>query len=193
MNLNSTNAWITTFTGLRVQLPDLNTHQVRLVDIAHSLGMQCRYLGQSNKFYSIAEHSVLVKELARKCGEGELIQRCALFHDAHEAYLGDFPSPFKDAVPGLREFEARVESPVRRAFNLPEHMDQVWKIVKRYDNLALHYEASHLLKNPGWIDWDCVTVARQCDLPLWCHDAEYAKHAFLTHVRDTGIGLGGGA
>jgi hypothetical protein len=57
-------------------------------DIAHGLANICRYSGQCNSFYSVAEHSLLVSEVA-KGFEFE-----ALLHDAAEAFL---PTEVKEA------------------------------------------------------------------------------------------------
>src|ERR1700734_2059257 len=58
-------------------------------DIAHGLANICRYSGQCNRFYSVAEHSVLVSEIA----VGFELE--ALMHDAAEAFLGDITRPLK--------------------------------------------------------------------------------------------------
>lgn len=146
-------AYITTQSRLRLRIPDFELHDVRLSDIVHSLSMQVRYLGHCSEFYSVAEHSVMVANLAEiDHGRGSKVARCALLHDAHEAFVGDFPSPFKNAVPGLREFEDKVERVVRDALRLPDANDEVWKEVKRYDLLALFLEAATLFSPPPpWV------------------------------------------
>jgi len=154
--VESETAWITTFSGLHVRLPDIDIEQVRLRDIAHSIGLQCRYMGHCSQFYSVAEHSVLVSELAQACGENLLTVRCCLLHDVHEAFVGDFPSPLKRAVPELGEYERKVEVSVHDAFGLPYEDDPVWKLVKHYDIMALHMEAVLLLRSPEWVDDDIL-------------------------------------
>src|SRR5262245_14828098 len=51
-------------------------------DIAHGLSNICRYSGQCKRFYSVAEHSLLVSEVA------EGFEFAALLHDAAEAFIG---------------------------------------------------------------------------------------------------------
>lgn len=154
-----THRWITTYSGERVAAPMLTVSQVKLPDIARSLAMQCRYLGHISKFYSVAEHSILVARMAQAAKESPETVRAALFHDAHEAYTGDFPSPFKEIVLGLRDFERDVEGVVHAALDLPMPDHPLWDRVKKYDTRALHFEAARLLKaEPGWIDYQQVLL-----------------------------------
>lgn len=97
--------WLQTFSGIAFDLDPPNPEQVRLLDIAHGLAFQCRFAGQTSKFYSIAQHSVLVSEIVQKAvaalpdrlpaavvAEYALL---ALLHDAGEAYTCDVPHPVK--------------------------------------------------------------------------------------------------
>jgi hypothetical protein len=73
--------------------------------IAHALSMQCRYAGHTSRFYSVAEHSLLVERVVRehmskngwngRVEDFERHRRWALVHDAEEAYLPDMPAPYK--------------------------------------------------------------------------------------------------
>lgn len=71
--------------------------------IAHALSMQCRYAGHVKRFYSVAEHCLLVERVVHKTGWEEgydidtrlRLSRWALLHDAEEAYLPDMPAPYK--------------------------------------------------------------------------------------------------
>lgn len=71
-----------TFSGALYWPMDPRPEDVNILDIAHSLSMQCRYTGHVSKFYSVAEHSVHVSNIVPK----ELAM-CGLLHDATEAYL----------------------------------------------------------------------------------------------------------
>lgn len=59
-------------------------------DIAYALGRINRFAGQSDRFWSVAEHSILVSRLVP-----EHVALPALLHDASEAYINDVPSPVK--------------------------------------------------------------------------------------------------
>jgi len=72
-------------------------NQYRINDIATGLSNICRYNGQLDEFYSVAEHSVYVMQWVKKnhliANKNLLLM--ALLHDAPEAYLGDVPRPYK--------------------------------------------------------------------------------------------------
>ncbi|MFN9113590.1 MAG: phosphohydrolase, partial [Bacteroidota bacterium] len=69
--------WIQTFSGIAFWPLDPKPEHVRIADIAHALSMKCRYNGHTRKFYSVAEHSVLV---SRHVPEEDALW--ALLHDA---------------------------------------------------------------------------------------------------------------
>ena len=51
-----------TFSGVEVDPFHLHLQDIQLVDIAHSLSMQCMLLGHCQQFMSIAEHCILLSE-----------------------------------------------------------------------------------------------------------------------------------
>ncbi len=63
---------------------------IDIVTIAHSLGNLCRFNGQCDKFYSVAEHCYNMSFVVP-----EELMLIALLHDAHEAFVSDIPSPLK--------------------------------------------------------------------------------------------------
>lgn len=91
--------------------------EVHIEDIAHALAMQCRYGGHCERFYSVAEHCVL---MARSVSPANAMW--ALMHDAAEAYLADVPRPLKRHLPGYKEAEANVMAAICERFDLPEEM-----------------------------------------------------------------------
>lgn len=64
-------------------------------DIFESLGRQCRYNGHCDRFYSVAEHSVI---MSYQHPDIE-VQKWALIHDFPEAYVGDLIRPLKKLFP----------------------------------------------------------------------------------------------
>ena len=76
--------FVSTFSGGRFHPLKPRIEEVRIEDIAHALSLKCRYSGQCARFYSVAEHSVLVAALVEPRW-----QPAALLHDAGEAYLAD--------------------------------------------------------------------------------------------------------
>ena len=108
--------YISTYTG-RFWPMDPRASEVRLVDIAHSLAMQSRYAGHGKRFYSVAEHSVLIARHVKP--EHKL---AALLHDAPEAYLVDVPRPVKKMLAGYKEAEQNVWLAVAAAFGLSPYL-----------------------------------------------------------------------
>jgi hypothetical protein len=91
---------VSTRSGRRVALLNPSPAQIVIGDIAHGLAHQCRFNGQTNKFYSVAQHSVLVASILPR-----ELRLAGLLHDAIEAYLGDVVQPLKDLLPEYQAIE----------------------------------------------------------------------------------------
>ncbi|MEP6477831.1 MAG: hypothetical protein ABJB03_00440 [Rhodoglobus sp.] len=86
--------WAQTYTGGRFYPLSPRAEDVDPVDIAHALAMLCRYNGHVDRFYSVAEHCLLMS-LVMPTPELALE---ALLHDGSEAYVGDMVSPLKHTL-----------------------------------------------------------------------------------------------
>lgn len=117
--------WMQTYTGRQFWPLDPRPSEVFIEDIAHSLSLQCRYAGHCKRFYSVAEHSVLLARWLR--GKyGAITALYGLLHDASEAYLVDVPRPVKPSLTGYKEVEAKVQAAVFQRFGLvPDLPDTV--------------------------------------------------------------------
>lgn len=135
--------WIQLRSGRRFYPLDPRPNEISIFDIAHSLSMKCRYGGHCSRFYSVAEHSVLVSENVP--AEHAL---WGLLHDAGEAYLADVPKPVKPSLPGWKQLEAEVMAAVCARFKLPEEEPPE---VKQVDFAILADEKEALM--PGGEDW----------------------------------------
>jgi hypothetical protein len=91
---------IRTYSGKSFDLSIRDPDSITIEDIAHGLSHQPRFAGQLKKFYTVAQHSVLVASLVPD--EHKL---AALMHDSAEAYMGDMPSPFKKMMPDFKYLE----------------------------------------------------------------------------------------
>ena len=74
--------WMQTFTGGRFYPSDPRYEDIHIEDIAHGLSMTCRFGGQCDHFYSVAEHSWHVAML---CPQRDRL--AGLMHDASEASI----------------------------------------------------------------------------------------------------------
>lgn len=106
--------WMQTFTGARFYPMDPRPEDIDPADIAHALSLLCRYGGHLDRFYSVAEHCVLMSRAVPP--EHALI---ALLHDATEAYVVDVPRPLKRYLPDYQAMEAAVWGAIVRRFGLP--------------------------------------------------------------------------
>jgi hypothetical protein len=95
--------WMQTHSGRRFYPLDPRPEEIDAEDIAHALSLLCRYGGHVDRFYSVAEHCVLMSEAVAP--EHAL---AALLHDATEAYVCDVPRPLKRVLTGYRDIEDRV-------------------------------------------------------------------------------------
>jgi hypothetical protein len=112
-------------------------------DIAHGLANICRYAGQCRKFYSVAEHSLLVSETAI----GSELE--ALLHDAAEAFMGDVTRPLKQLLPEYKKIENDVEDAILMRFGLTIPLPLG---VKDADLRVLAAEQSQIMPQ-GTDDW----------------------------------------
>lgn len=85
---------IQTFSGKLINLFNVNSKDIELIDIAHGLANTCRWNGHTKSFYSVAEHSIRVFD--RVSSSKKLT---ALFHDCEESLWGDIVSPLKALLP----------------------------------------------------------------------------------------------
>ena len=85
----------TTHSGQVLNLDFIKPENVSIEDIAHSLSFQCRFNGHTARFYSVAEHSLVLRDLVQEeSGIQNLNRRmAAMLHDAAECYLGDITKP----------------------------------------------------------------------------------------------------
>lgn len=156
MESNKEVLWIETFTGKRVNPMHLDEELIDIVDIAHSLALQCRFVGHCLVFYSVAEHSILVADTVAKIrlsyvGTKEDANKtllAALLHDAAEAYLGDIARPIKhhNAFKQVVEIEKQILGKVMLKYNCT---GADWELIKKADGIMLATEAKVLMADNG--------------------------------------------
>lgn len=124
--------WITTHSGLHFDYMFPCIDAICIEDIARGLSHECRYSGQLDKFYSVAQHSIECSYIVPSQFKLE-----ALLHDAAEAYCKDIPSPLKKLLPDYSMIENEVDLIIRQKFNLPRSISAE---VKRADLILLATE-----------------------------------------------------
>jgi hypothetical protein len=133
--------------------------------------------------YNVAQHCVYVSELVERIlnGEADLVATArdhqeanalmesitrvkylgispnaimwGLLHDAHEAYIGDIPSPVKK-IPGVRtvikQLEEALDAAIVDAFSLdPDDIEMCYPLVKHADKLAQAIESYQYMPSRG--------------------------------------------
>lgn len=171
---------IQTISGRIINLINPDPSSIHLEDIAHSLSHLCRFNGHSNRFYSVAQHSVLVADLLPK-----ELQLLGLMHDATEAYLGDVATPLKRLIPEYQRIENNFWQSVSTKFNLPESIPQeVWEA----DLTALAIEKSAVLSNSNeaWAQIKHITPdpERIAHLKATVMNPEEARQAFMAKFEE---------
>ena len=99
--------------GSQLDLNDDGPEGITLIDIAQGLAHQCRYAGQVNHPYSVAQHSVLLAFYTPKH-----MRRYALMHDAAEFLLGDKIRPVKTMLPDYKALERRFAERIYRKYGV---------------------------------------------------------------------------
>lgn len=185
--------FIRTFTGRKFWPLDPRADEIDIRDVAHALSLACRWSGHTYCFYSVAEHSVRVSQVAEKmalanwakfAGDGfgeharfsaRLVALWGLLHDASEAYLCDLPTPLKHA-PGIgplyQAFEVRLMDVIADRFELPRGIPST---VKRADRILLNSEARDLMDvaQSSASEWGLAGACLpETIFPLDAHQAE---------------------
>lgn len=140
---------IKTFCGKRFILSTPTPAMVDIIDIAHSLSLQTRFVGHVREFYSVAQHCVHVADRVLAAGASPRVALQALLHDATEAYTGDLSRPLKvDLGRSFAQYEERIHYTICQAFGIPALLPV---IVSQIDDRMLATEARDLI---GGLDDD---------------------------------------
>lgn len=192
--------WTATVSGGAIDLDDPKPEQILLSDVAHGLANVARWNGQSPCRISVAEHSIIVAQLALNdltldavdVDAIALVQAC-LMHDTHEAYPpGDVAGPLKaylrTKTNALDVLMRDMQRAIELRFGLPGTGDaQVALLVHRYDMQARWLERDQLLVacERGW--GETLERPRDPHPRIECFDAETAEELFLEWCHDWGI------
>lgn len=144
---------IRTNSGLYVNVFDTDPETLTIEDIAHALSMIPRFGGHLNRFYSVAQHSVLCFNLAIEYGFEYGL--AALLHDASEAYLLDMPTPIKNGLPDYKKVEDRLMRVIAEKFGFEYPLNS---ILKKVDGNALYIEWENLVENDV-LEFECLSHA----------------------------------
>lgn len=149
---------IFTSSGQAVEMRNPRPEAFTIDVIAHSLAQINRFGGHARRPYSVAEHSLLVCEIAeRELGLNVHGRLAALMHDAHETFATDMMAPAKDLIVGWRIWEAHWMDRVRQAFAVRWLSHQYAAAIHAADMRALATERRDLLPPAASAaHWPCL-------------------------------------
>ena len=161
--------WITTHTGLHFDYSKPNQDAIYIRDIAIALSRECRFAGQSHRFYSVAQHSIECSYIVPDAFKLE-----ALLHDAVEAYCKDIPSPLKKLLPDYKKIENNIDLVIRKKFNLPLTISAE---VKRADLIMLATEHRDIANDGKF--WPMLDGVPVMERKINCTSPEESYSRFL--------------
>jgi len=157
---------IGTVSGKEISYLNPDPMSIDIQDIAVGLSNVCRFAGQLETHYSVAQHSCAVasKVWCETTDPQKAMQ--GLLHDASEAYTGDVPTPLKRAVgTAFCEIETRLQSVIYEKYGVPVEMfpevheaDKRWLITERNTFQPRHFE---------WGAYRDILPYGELDLKAW--------------------------
>lgn len=146
--------WIATYTGKAFSVMSPDATRISIHDIAHALSNSCRWTGHVRRFYSVAQHSVLVAKWLKDNGHNEETQLLGLLHDASEAYISDISRPVKEHLANYGTIEAALMKVILAKYDMPE----LWSAIKVADDALLVTEWRDLMRKADR-KWDYIPKA----------------------------------
>lgn len=127
---------INTYRGKILDYNNITADMICLDDIAKGLSNNCRWTGQLEDFYSVAEHTLLVWHLCPP-----ELKPASLLHDASEAYTGDMNKVLKEIIgEPFKRIENKLTEVIFTKYGVP--LDYL-KLIKPYDTQALEIENNY--------------------------------------------------
>lgn len=138
--------------GIYLDFVDPKPEDILLKDIALSLSNTCRWGGHCERYMSVAEHAVLVHDIVAARGVPPELRLAALHHDDHESYVGDLPTPLKNALGEVYyEITGKLDKAIGTALDIDPSLFH-HPMVKEADALALFLEAEQFKPSKG-VHW----------------------------------------
>lgn len=163
--------------GAYLDLTDPNPALITLWDISRALANICRFGGQCDYFYSVAEHSVACMERAQAEGLSREVQLACLMHDAAEAFLGDVVKPLKILIePIYGPLEDKMEAAIAKVFGVDFELTAAdWK---RIDRMMLIAERRALF-SADKVVWTGENEVEKIDYVPRCYAPVLARDVFV--------------
>lgn len=186
MDIPEWDGWVGTNTGRKISLSMPDPNEIDIEDIARGLANSCRFTGQIERWYSVAEHCIQVARLLPPH-----LRLVGLLHDAAEAYVSDVSSPLKRALgANYRKIENAIAMAIGQRFGLGDALVYLPQAVKDADKIMLMTERDALVRvqrNDWGDDYEnCVrhpNFMRTYDTPDGAYNAYLQAFAEFGGVR----------
>ena len=178
------NNTIRLYSGKYLDLADPRPEDFTLADVARGLSHVCRFGGQVERFYSVAEHSYHCAYLALTDGRGPSVALACLMHDAAEAFVGDIVKPLKVMLRGYDEVEKAVERAIARKWGID--FDIAAGVVKEIDRSMLIAERRALFSSDK-VKWTGEDTVRKVHVNIGCWDPDLAMRLFIQQAKELGV------
>lgn len=156
--------------GTRLNLLDPDSHIITISGIADGISKLCRFGGQCEDFYSVAEHCVHVSYAYDNPEEA----LAGLLHDGSEAFMQDLVSPLKVLLPEYVEIETNLQHIIFRKYHLD--ISLLDKIHNEADRYAAYVEGAALTRQK-WAKE--VDVPEQYSFIPLCWSWKIARDKYL--------------
>lgn len=168
--------------GKYLDLANPKPDQMTFADIAGALSKICRFGGQCDRFYSVAEHCYHCAMQAKNDGRDLEDQKACLLHDAAEAFIGDVVKPLKIMLPDYSEVEMLMEDCIANKFDIQSPIH----IVREIDHAMLIAERRRMFSRDEVI-WSGEETVRSLSIEFKCWSPSEAEQMFV--LRATAIGI----
>lgn len=162
--------------GNYFDLSEPKQDQFTIEDVAGALSKICRFGGQIDRFYSVAEHSVLCMKVAESDGLSFNDRFACLMHDATEAFVGDCVKPLKMMLRDFDEIESRVERVIEAKFGID--FCGAKSSVRKIDHEMLIAERRALFSVDD-VQWAGESTVRRIKPLISCMPPDQAEDEFL--------------
>lgn len=162
--------------GRYLDLKNPRPESIAIEDIACGLSKICRFGGQIEQWFSVAEHSILCSSQASADGRSTECQLAVLMHDAAEAFVGDVVKPLKEMLTDFEEIEHRINLAIEKKFGIDyaAHRD----VIKEIDRAMLIAERKILCGIDG-VKWAGEDEVRELRIYIFHMDNYLAEKSFV--------------
>lgn len=177
MPAKSVSGIICTHTGRVIDVLHPQIEDIDIEDIAHALAYQCRYGGRCERYYSVAEHCILMSYYDFLPGR----PLAKFLHDASEAYVGDVVRGIKVLLPVYQQIEQEFHRLVGLKFGVTqEEFDET----KTADNIMLITEARRIMSKSYDIFLEHIDERPNPRINLRFYPPESAEYFYLDRFKE---------